>query len=49
LAATVPLTGPWALQLQWRHKWLDSAIKASPLVGVNSQNAGFAALTYTFK
>ena len=49
LAATVPLTGPWALQLQWRHKWLDSVIKASPLVGVNSQNAGFAALTYTFK
>lgn len=49
LAATVPLTGPWALQLQWRHKWLDSAIKHSPLVGVSSQNTGFAALTYTFK
>jgi outer membrane protein len=49
LAATVPLSGPWALQLQWRHKWLDSAIKASPLVGVGSQNTGFAALTYTFK
>ena len=49
LAATVPLKGAWALQLQWRHKWLDSAIKASPLVGVASQNSGFAALTYTFK
>ena len=49
LAATVPLTGAWALQLQWRHKWLDSAIKASPLVGVASQHSGFAALTYTFK
>ena len=49
LAATVPLTGPWALQLQWRHKWLDSSLKHSPLVGVNTQNSGFAALTYTFK
>jgi outer membrane protein len=49
LAATVPLTGPWALQLQWRHKWLDSGFKASPLVGLSTQNAGFAALSYTFK
>jgi hypothetical protein len=49
LAATVPLTGSWTLQLQWRHKWLDSAIKASPLVGVASQNTGFAALTYSFQ
>jgi len=49
LAATVPLTGTWALQLQWRHKWLDSAIKVSPLVGVASQNTGFAALTYSFQ
>jgi outer membrane protein len=49
LAATVPLSGAWALQLQWRHKWLDNAIKASPLVGMASQNTGFAALTYTFK
>lgn len=49
LAATVPLSGAWALQLQWRHKWLDNAIKASPLVGIASQNTGFAALTYTFK
>jgi len=49
LAATVPLTGPWALQLQWRHKWLDSAVKNSPLVGAVSQNTGFAGVTYTFK
>jgi outer membrane protein len=49
LAATLPLPGAWALQLQWRHKWLDNAIKASPLVGMASQNTGFAALTYTFK
>lgn len=52
LAASVPLSGPWALQLQWRHKWLDSAITNSPLVGAagaTSQNSGFAALTYTLK
>lgn len=49
LAASVPLTGPWALQLQWRHKWLDSAISQSPLVGLKNQNSGFAALSYTFK
>lgn len=52
LAASVPLTGPWALQLQWRHKWLDHAITNSPLVGAagaTSQNSGFAALTYTLK
>ena len=51
LAARLPLSGPWALQLQWRHKWLDSAITHSPLVagtGTNAQNSGFAALTYTF-
>ncbi len=52
LAASVPLTGPWALQLQWRHKWLDRAITNSPLIGTagaTSQNSGFAALTYTFQ
>jgi outer membrane protein len=49
LAATVPLTGAWALQLQWRHKWLDGTIKASPLVGAVSQDTGFAALSYSFK
>jgi len=49
LAATVPLTGAWALQLQWRHKWMDNAIKASPLVGSVNQNTGFAALTYALK
>jgi outer membrane protein len=52
LAASVPLSGPWALQLQWRHKWLDHAITQSPLVSgasAGSQNSGFAALTYTFK
>lgn len=49
VAASVPLSGPWSLQLQWRHKWLDSAVKNSPLVGVASQNTGFAGVSYEFK
>ncbi len=49
LAATVPLSGPWSLQMQWRHKWLDSSVKNSPLVGAASQNTGFAAVSYEFK
>jgi len=49
MAATVPLSGPWSLQLQWRHKWLDSAVKNSPLAGAAIQNTGFAGLSYEFK
>jgi outer membrane protein len=49
VAASVPLSGPWSLQLQWRHKWLDSVVKNSPLVGATSQNTGFAGLSYEFK
>jgi outer membrane protein len=49
LAVMVPLSGAWSLQLQWRHKWLDSAIKNSPLVGALTQNTGFAGVSYEFK
>lgn len=49
MAVTVPLSGPWSLQLQWRHKWLDSAVKNSPLAVAASQNTGFAGLSYEFK
>jgi len=49
VAASVPLSGPWSLQLQWRHKWLDSVVKNSPLVGAASQNTGFAGVSYEFK
>jgi outer membrane protein len=49
LAATVPITGPWAVQLQWRHRWLDSAIRNSPIVGTDSLDSGHVALTYEFK
>lgn len=49
LQATVPLQGPWALQLQTRYRWLDDAVTDSPLVKRNHQVSGFAALTYTLK
>ena len=45
--ATVPLSGPWALQLQARHRWLDSAIAHSPLMGRSAQNSAQLALTYS--
>lgn len=49
LAATVPIAGPWAVQLQWRHRWLDGAIRDSPIVGTGSLDSGHVALTYEFK
>ena len=47
LQATVPLNGPWALQLQTRYRRLDDAVAHSPLVNRGSQVSGFAAVTYT--
>ena len=47
LQATVPLNGPWAVQLVTRYRRLDDAVAHSPLVDRNSQVSGFAALTYT--
>jgi outer membrane protein len=47
LQATVPLTGPWALQLVTRYRRLDDAVAHSPLVNRSSQVSGFAAVTYT--
>ena len=49
LAADVPLTGPWFLNLQLREKWLDSAITNSPLVSRKMQASGYVALSYRFK
>jgi outer membrane protein len=49
LAATVPISGPWAVQLQWRHRWLDDAIRRSPIVATGSLDSGHVALTYEFK
>ena len=45
--ATVPLSGPWALQLQARHRWLYGAIAHSPLMDRASQNSALIALTYS--
>lgn len=49
LAATVPISGPWAVQLQWRHRWLDDSIRNSPIVANGSLDSGHVALTYAFK
>ena len=49
LAATMPISGPWALQFQWRHRWFDSAITASPIVNARGLDSGHLALTYEFK
>ncbi|MGV0959554.1 MAG: MipA/OmpV family protein [Limnohabitans sp.] len=48
LQATVPLQGPWALQLQTRYRAWDSAVRNSPLVDRSSQLSGYAALTYSW-
>lgn len=47
LHASVPLSGPWALQLQARHRWLDDAIAHSPLMARSAQNSALIALTYS--
>lgn len=47
LQASVPLSGPWSLQLQTRYRHLDDAVGHSPLVNRTSQVSGFAAVTYT--
>ena len=49
LAVEVPVADSWKLSLQYRHKWLDSAVKNSPLVSRNSQDTAFVALSYQFK
>lgn len=49
IAASLPIAGPWALQFQWRHRWLDSAISSSPIVGTRSLDSGHVAVTYEFK
>ena len=49
LHASVPLQGPWALQLQTRYRAWDSAVRNSPLVDRVGQLSGYAALTYSWK
>lgn len=49
LAIDVPLSQDWAINMQMRRKWLDSAVSDSPLVRGKTQNSGFIALSYRFK
>lgn len=49
LAASVRISGPWMLQAQWRHRWLDDAIGDSPIVSARSQDSGHVAVTYEFR
>lgn len=48
LNATVPLQGPWALQIQTRYRAWDGAVRNSPLVDRSGQISGYAALTYSW-
>lgn len=48
LHATVPLQGPWSLQLMGRYRAWDSAVRNSPMVDRSGQATGYAALTYTW-
>ncbi len=49
LATKVALGDQWVLSMQWRHKWLDDAIKNSPLVNVKTQDTAYVAVSYEFK
>lgn len=49
LHLTLPLSGPWSLQAQWRQRWLDGAITQSPLVPGRTQSSGLLALTYRWQ
>ena len=49
LAATMPISGPWTLQFQWRHRWFDKAITASPIVNERGLDSGHLAVTYEFR
>ncbi|BEV16432.1 MipA/OmpV family protein [Herbaspirillum sp. DW155] len=49
LAADVPLTGDWHLNLQWYRKWLDNALADSPLVRRHTDDTAILAVTYHFK
>jgi MipA family protein len=49
LNASVPISGPWALQLQARYRGWDNAVRQSILVDRSSQLTGYVALTHTWK
>jgi|GEM_PF-193647 outer membrane protein len=49
LAADVPLTGDWHLNLHLRRKWLDNAVADSPLVRRHTDDTAIVAVSYRFK
>ena len=49
LGIEVPLGDPWMLSMQFRRKWLDAAVRNSPVVSRSAQDTGFVALSYRFK
>ncbi|MGI4937956.1 MAG: MipA/OmpV family protein, partial [Janthinobacterium lividum] len=49
MALEVPLGGSWFINGQWRRRWFDSAVSASPLVQQATQDSAFIALSYRFK
>lgn len=49
LAADVPLSGDWHLNLHWRRKWLDNTVSDSPLVRRRTDDTAIVALSYHFK
>ena len=49
LAADVPLTGDWHLNLHLRRKWLDNAVGDSPLVRRHTDDTAIVAVSYRFK
>jgi len=49
IATKIPLADQWVLSMQWRYKWLDDAIRNSPLVNVKTQNHAYIAVSYEFK
>jgi outer membrane protein len=49
LGVDIPMTGPWVINMQFRRKFLDSAVYNSPLVSRKSQDTGLIALSYRFK
>jgi outer membrane protein len=50
LAADVPLSGSWLMNLQWRRQWYGQSIRKSPLTGNSHfEDTGFLAISRTFK
>lgn len=49
LHMSLPLSGPWSLQAQWRQRWLDGAYTRSPLVNASTQSSALLALTYRWE